>query len=112
MEQQRSPLAFLLDLVARGYGAEPVEHDAREMYAEFVPDANEFGGHELEGLITQMDRYALTLCVDGRVYDVVLREATAFHPHVEAESFAGKFVRIHGTWSDDGFHANCITRIG
>jgi hypothetical protein len=109
--ERRSPLAFLLDLVSRGYGADPPEHDAREMYAEFVPEASAFGGHELEGLITRMDRLCLTLCVDGRVYDVVLRAGTAYHPRIEAESFEGKFVRVHGTWSDDGFHANSITRI-
>jgi len=111
MEPRRSPLAFLLDLVTRGYAADPSEHDVREMYAEFVPEASTFGGHELEGLITRMDRLCLTLCVDGRAYDVVLRAATAYHPHVAAETFAGKFVRIHGSWSDDGFHANSITRI-
>jgi hypothetical protein len=109
--ERRSPLAFLLDLVSRGSVAEPSEHDAREMYAEFVPEAREFGGHELEGLITRMDRLCLTLCVDGRVYDVVLRAATAYHPHVDPKAFDGKFVRIHGAWSGDGFHANSITRI-
>ncbi len=109
--ERRSPLAFLLDLVSRGSAAEPSEHDSREMYAEFVPQASDFGGHELEGLITRMDRINLTLCVDGRVYDVVLRAATAFHPRVDPAAFEGKFVRIHGSWSDDGFHANRITRI-
>jgi hypothetical protein len=111
MEPRRSPLAFLFDLVSRGYAADPSEHDTREMYAEFVPEASTFGGHELEGLITRMDRLCLTLCVDGRVYDVVLRAATAYHPQVNAETFEGKFVRINGSWGDNGFHANCITRI-
>jgi hypothetical protein len=110
MEQGRSPLGFLLDLVSRGsVGATP-DHDSSEMYAEFESDANTFGDHELEGLITRMDRYGLTLCAEGRIYDVMLRSATAYHP-VDA-IVSGTFVRIHGTWSDDGFHANTITRVG
>jgi hypothetical protein len=111
MEQSRTPLGFLLNLVSRGHAAEAPEHDTREMYAEFVPEASAFGGHELEGLITRMDRVCLTLCVDGRAYDVVLRAATAYHPDVEIHHFEGQFVRIHGSWDRDGFHANTITRI-
>jgi len=109
MEHARSALSFLLDLVARGYGAPGSAHDAREMYAEFVPEARTFGDHELEGMITRMDRLNLTLCVDGRVYDVVLRCATAYHPPDAMRT--GAFVRVHGSWAQDGFHANCITRI-
>jgi hypothetical protein len=109
MEQGRSPLGFLLDLVSRGYGAASTAHDNSEMYAEFESDASTFGNHELEGLITRMDRYGLTLCAEGRIYDVMLRSATAYHPINAIVS--GTFVRIHGTWSDDGFHANTITRI-
>jgi hypothetical protein len=110
MEQPRAVLSFLLDLVTRGYGGANRDHDAREMYAEFVPDANTFGEHELEGLITRINRFELTLCVEGRVYDVVLRSATAFHPDDRSYTF-GNFVRVHGSWATDGFHANCITRI-
>jgi len=108
MEQARSPLRLLLDLVSRGSIGR--EHDTTEMYAEFVPEARTFGEHELEGLITRINRYEATLCVDGRVYDVVLRSATAFQPNNASVSF-GSFVRVHGSWANDGFHANRITRI-
>jgi hypothetical protein len=110
MEQGRSPLGFLMDLVSGGYGAPSTAHDSTEMYAEFEADASTFGGHELEGLITRMDRYGLTLCVDGRIYDVMLRSGTAYHPSDAKVNF-GTFVRVHGSWSNDGFHANTITRI-
>jgi hypothetical protein len=109
MEQPRSVLSFLLDLISRGYGGASPEHDTREMYAEFVPEASTFGDHELEGLITRINRFELTLCVDGRVYDVVLRSATAYHP-IDA-NVIGNFVRIHGSWATDGFHANSITLV-
>jgi hypothetical protein len=109
MEAGRSPLGFLLDLVAGG-GAPTTAHDAREMYAEFQPEARVFGDHELEGLITVLTRFELTLCADGRVYDVVLRGATAYHP-TESSAHCGAFVRVHGSWAGDGFHANCITLV-
>jgi hypothetical protein len=109
MEQGRSVLGVLLDLVSRGYVGDASEHDSSEMYAEFQPEARAFGEHELEGLITRFNRLELTLCVDGRVYDVVLREATTYHPTDGVRT--GAFVRVHGTWADDGFHASSITRI-
>jgi hypothetical protein len=109
VEQPRSVLHFLLDLVSRGYGGASSEHDTREMYAEFVPEAKTFGDHELEGLITRTNQFELTLCVDGRVYDVVLRSATACHP--AGANVIGNFVRVHGSWATDGFHANCITSV-
>ncbi len=108
METSRAPLSFVWGLIT-GDGPDSV-HDAREMYAEFVPEARAFGDHELEGLVTTFTRYWLTLCADGRVYDVVLREGTAFRPAGEC-ACEGSFVRIRGTWAGDGFHANSITRV-
>ncbi len=85
-------------------------HDTLEMYATVVPDAHHFGDHELEGIVTAVTRYAMTLCYEGRVYDIILREATQWQPAGSVRE--GAFVLIHGTWSEDGFLASRITRTG
>jgi len=108
MEQTRTPLSFVWGLIT-GEDADST-HDVRELYAEFVPEASAFGNHELEGLVTSFNRYNLTLCADGRVYDVVLRKATIYS-RVSERACEGSFVRIHGTWSVDDFHATSITRV-
>jgi hypothetical protein len=60
--------------------------------------------------VTYVDRYVLKLCYDGRVYEVLLREATRYQPSGSLRS--GAFVRIHGTWDRDKFAASQIVRIG
>jgi hypothetical protein len=112
METAKRALNRILELLPHGDDERDstVPHETLEMYATVVPDAAFFGDHELEGLVTYIDRYAITLCNEGRVYDVLLRTATRYQPSGSVR--LGAFVRIHGAWADDGFHANRITRIG
>ena len=113
MDAAKRALNRILGLLPRADEGETdpaLPHETAEMYATVAPDFQHIGDNELEGLVTELTRYTLTLCYDGRIYDVHLREATRMHPTGTVRE--GAFVRVHGVWGSGGFSASRVERIG
>ncbi len=101
-------LAALVALLA-GFGSRASADlvNRPQAVAFFDADDRFSAAHDMQGVVTYFNRFAMTVRVDGRQYPVVLHQGTLIKP-TGTTLAPSMLVNVEGYWSAGAFYANRI----